>query len=123
MASWEEVRSFMRNNYVVNDESEDGSVLTLIFDDGGKRTQLMHVALSGEWILMASPFAKVGHVTHAQALDSAEMFGARIIGDTHYLVHYQLLATVDTDEMKKPMGMLAFQADQIELRLLGTDQL
>ena len=83
----------------------------------------MHVALSGDWILMASPFAKVGHITHAQALDSAEMFGARIIGDTHYLVHYQLLSTVDTDEMKMPMGMLAFQADQIELRLLGTDEL
>ena len=121
MATWQQVKSYIYANYNVSKDS--GEMITLLFDMGNGRSQLVFVGLLdiGEYssIRLSSPFAKWSNVSAERALRATESTGVGIcsIGDYLATTHSQLLATVDEAEIDWPLAYVTSTADKLEQQL------
>lgn len=127
MATWLEVKDFIKSNYRI--QSETDGTLTLVFDSESGRSQLVIVmGIDGVGDLSSvrffSPFARVDQIGPAQFANLAResVFGLAAVGDYYGLVHIALLENLDASEITTPLGHLTGQADGIERNLgLGDD--
>lgn len=127
MATWDDIRDFMRKHYRLSDESEDQITLLIGFDDNRRQhITLSHFeAMDRQWLLFETRICRkelmdpvevlklnntlaVGHV----ALDSEGFFTAR---------HTTLIGTLDTEELLVPLHALVKMADELEEKFTGTD--
>jgi hypothetical protein len=130
MASWDEVRNFIKSNYQV--QKDDGDSLILVRDVGRGRTQMMMITMidlgieAGDaMITMLSPVAKSNAVSADQVLEMSvgSPFGVRKTTDFYWLTHSQLAATVDPAEIDIPLRYMGVYADMIEGKLSLSDDL
>ncbi|MEV6410605.1 hypothetical protein [Kribbella sp. NPDC051718] len=128
MASWEELRSYIRITYKVAED--DGTILRLLFAVGEGRTQIVVVGQSktnsgAEFATIASPFAEVGQVEIDSVLSSLADYvvgGAVAYGQMYMLRHSVPLADLDPDEFDGPLRMVLSTADELEAKFVGSDR-
>jgi hypothetical protein len=119
VATWTEVKKFIyQNNYQVNNDSNNLLTLELA---GDGRSQLVFVSAFNQFLLIASPFAKVGDIPPGKALTTGSCFGSVQLGDIYALRHVALLDTLDAAEINLAINELAGEADRIEAELTGGD--
>ena len=119
MATWAEVTTYIKSNYRIQNETE--SALTMVFDTGSGRSQLIIVmGVEGASDLSAvrffSPFAKVDQISAQQftGLADGTIFGLAAMAGMYGLVHNAFLANLDASEIETPLAFLTAGADAIE---------
>jgi hypothetical protein len=121
MATWQEAKKYIYSNYTVSEDT--GNMLTLLFNTGNDRSQMVFVSVlnlaEDSQIVFASPVANRATVSAERLLDATidTFFGIRSVGQTVVLTHASLLATLDAAEIDYPMGMVTQAADEMERRL------
>lgn len=129
MASWSEVKSFIRSNYIVKQEIGPDALL-LEFETFAGRSQQIFVEFdrSGddvEWVSMSATVGLVAELDAMRVLEVASplILGAvRVSGEALMVAHWQPLATIDGPEIDGPMKLICLVADIIEKDLNDTDR-
>jgi hypothetical protein len=127
MASWEELRSYIRITYKVAEDN--GNLLRLLFAVGEGRSQIVIVAKSTtgsgvEFATIASPFAEAGQVEIDSVLGSMAEYvvgGIVAYGDMYMVRHSVPLANLDPDEFEGPLHLVLSAADVLEAKFVGSD--
>jgi hypothetical protein len=130
MAVWNDVHTYVRNNYKVADEQP--GVIKMIFDVGNLRSQVVFLARqtlmneTEEWLLIESPFGELGNVDLPKVLKE--------VGDTvcgglglvagHILTirHAVPLINLDINELERPLILVTATADRLERQFVGGDE-
>jgi len=128
MATWSEVKNFIRNGYDVKKEEEHYIQLLQEFSDG--RSQLVFVFYKeykdAPWIEIASPIGtlKISDLVPAlEMVDKRTCGGMTKIGDLFAIRHCVPISDLSNEELVGPILLVAGNADSIEEELLGTDTL
>lgn len=136
MATWNDLKTYIRNNYKVADERENA--IKLIFDVGGLRSQVVliwHVPLQGsndDWIQIESPIGELGQIDLAAALHHV---GGTVVGGLALAVsdnpsgppplvtfrHSVPLDDLSINEFEAPLALVTSTADRLEQALTGGD--
>ncbi|MBP7930781.1 MAG: hypothetical protein KA110_12560 [Acidimicrobiia bacterium] len=119
MPSWEDLASFVRNNFGVAVDQEDNLGLVFKFDDD--RTQYVGItrfeAFDGDWFELKSTVCPAAEMSHTEALRKNASFalGAlALVGEEIVLMCNGPLATLDIEDFKRSLHVLAGTADQLE---------
>ena len=128
MASWEELRSYIRITYKVADD--DGTLMRLLFSVGEGRSQVVIVAKSTtgdgrQFATIASAFAEQGQVDIDSALAAMAEYvvgGIVAYGQTYMVRHSVPLDTLDPDEFEGPLHLVLATADVLEAKFVGSDK-
>ena len=122
MATWPEVKSFIKSNYEIQSETE--LTMTMVFETGGGRSQLVYVmGIEGADLLSSvrffSPFAEVSQISANQFAGLADgvLFGLARLADFYGVVHNSFLADLDASEINTPLIAVTSQADKMEKQL------
>jgi len=128
MASWDQVKNFIRGNYKVQDD--DGDFFRMIFDLGNNRTQMVFVQKvitkkDGIWIQLSSPVGiikqeKINKVL--EALNDKVCGGLVKIGDKHFIRHCIPIDHMSLDEFAVPLNFITSSADDLEEKFVGGDE-
>ncbi len=127
MASWEEIRTYMRSRYRLLEEDEDHVALLFGFDDNRRHSITITVfeAMERQWVLFEARICRKELMEPQRAL---ELNGKSVVGylaldrDEFYVMrHTALLSTLDPDELVVPMHVLVKVADKLEEELTGSD--
>ncbi len=131
MASWEQLRDFIRTNHRISEELPEG--VSMAFDTGGGRTQLVfvtHYTLRGgseDWVVIESPFAESESVDVGLAVRATAKMVCGGVGlyQSRYLTirHAVPLENLDVNEFERPLLLVTNSADILEARLTGRDEL
>jgi hypothetical protein len=127
VATWLEVKTYIKSNYVIQSETE--LTMTMEFDTGGGRSQLVFVmGIEGAGDMSSlrffSPFAEVSQISATQFAGLADgvVFGLARLEDFYGVVHNSFLADLDASEINTPLMAVTSQADKMEKQLgLGDD--
>lgn len=128
MATWREVVSFVRRAYpVVRDAGEELRV-RVYFGDEQERAQIVvlaHEILDGEWVQIATPFARVADVDLLRVLEEAgntTVVGSIVIMREYVVLRHSVpLANLDLNELVEPLELVAGSGDQLEQKFVGGD--
>lgn len=132
MANWEQLKKFVHDNYVVSNDVGEGLKLEFISDEG--RTQLMFITYfslnnHGEgWVTLESPVGKTSEIDLTRALAGAGgvVCGGLALWDADptlvMMKHAVPLENLDSNELVRPMQLLAGSADRLEKELTGEDR-
>jgi len=122
MATWPEVKEYIKANYVTTEESD--SLLSLQFQTGRGRTQVVFVmgiedAGPLNCARFFSAFAKVEQISPYQLAELAKssVFGLAETGGLYGFVHNACLADLDASEIAVPMNAVTEHADNVERQL------
>lgn len=134
MATWDDVLTYVRRNYKIQEEirDDDGVVigLRMVFSLSDLRSQLVflwHNRLgdgSESWVQITSPFARAADVTLTEVLDAV---GGYVCGgvakqeELLVLQHAAPLLNLDINELERPLQLVLSTADQLERRFAGGD--
>jgi len=128
MATWVEVKEFIKSNYKVQKEEDGMVVLVQEFTDG--RSQLVYVFRKEHngviWADISSPVGTIsaGDLNSAlESLDNATCGGLVKIGDFHAVRHCMPIADLSSDELNGPLKLVAGAADTLEEKFVGGDKL
>lgn len=127
MASWEQLKIFIRSNYEI--AADEGSLVKLLFSTGNDRSQLVTVGhgitpIGAEVAIIASVVAEVGTIdTHALLREMAEydIGGVALYGDRLAIRHAVPLADLDPGDFVSPLQHVTIMADRIEAKFVGSD--
>ena len=125
MATWPELKGFIKQNFVISDESD--SSLFLTFETLGGRSQVVLV-MHGEqdvlppFVTFASPVADVSSVSAEKVLDTGSFLGVAKIGDRYFVKDIVFLADLDPSEVAAQFEIVAVDADILESQLTGGDK-
>jgi hypothetical protein len=110
MATWDEVRAYMRKSYKLLEEDESKISLLFGFDDNRKQSILLtrFELLDLERALKLNGRSVVGYL----ALDRDGIYVMR---------HTALLSTLDPDELVIPLHVMVKAADKLEEESTGLD--
>ncbi len=117
MATWQEVKSFVKSNYSGVAETDDGTLITMtfVYPEDANRTQMVGVANSGgPWIRFMSIVGTKSEVNLERLFEECKIFGVTLTEGSYFLVHNQLLETVDTAEINEALSWVAAAADDVE---------
>jgi len=128
MATWKEVKTYLKNNYDVKKDEEGYVQLLQAFNDG--RDQLVFVFQKeykgAEWIEIASLIGTLRPSelnTALEIIDKRTCGGLTKIGDKHAIRHCMPIADLSNEEIDGPILLVAGVADSIEEKILGVDDL
>jgi hypothetical protein len=132
MASWDALRSYIRDNYKVATDS--GDVMGLMFNLDGGRHQNVVVSLAGEvagsqWAEVSTPVAKESQVGHRDLLvrNSDMVCGGLALrpgpeGENIVVFRHSFpLADLDPSEFEGPLSVAVMFGDKLEQELTGGD--
>jgi hypothetical protein len=129
MASWDEVKSFLKSNYNVG-KDEGGTVgIEQKFTDGRSQLIFVRKASIGDsvWADIVSPIGVIPSDKMDGVLEFLEQKvvcgGIVKVGELHAIRHSMPIADLSTEEIAEPMKALAGSADAIEAVLFGSDKL
>jgi len=121
MATWQQVKSYIYNNYTV--ATDDGDRIGLNFQlNGGRSQMVILVNLDADEfssLIMMSPVASWSQVSADRVLRATEQVpvAIRSTGDLIVASHTQLLATIDEPEIDLSLQLLVSMADNLEKAL------
>lgn len=122
--------AFVRSEYRIVRESPDEIRIRLFFGDDQERAQVLILTLEtgedgGEWVQIATPFARVGQVDLglllAEVGSSTVVGGLVVMGEYIVLRHTLPLVNLDINEFVEPVELIAGSADLLEQQFLGGD--
>jgi hypothetical protein len=128
MASWIELKDYVRANYKIADEQPN--MVKMIFQTGGLRSQLVllvrQALMDGaeEWVRIESPFGEADKVDLRRALQQVGETvcgGAGMVGDVLTIRHAVPLINLDINEFERPLHLVTSTADRLERELVGGD--
>jgi len=127
MATWSELKGFLKSNYKVQKEEEDNIVVLTEFSDG--RSQLVWVfrqEFKGDaWAEISSPVGTIqaGNMDAALEFLNKGICGGLVkIGDIHAVRHGMPIADLSTGEIAGPLALVAGAADSLEEKFIGGDK-
>jgi len=129
MATWNEVKSFLKSGLNAQEVSNGNGVsMDIKFTDGRSQfVNVMKVDYKGtEW---ADVFSGVGVISTANLNGALEWLltqpcgGLIKIGDNHAVRHCIPIADLSNEEIIGPINVLASVADTLEEKLVGGDNL
>jgi hypothetical protein len=130
---WNDLVRFIRSEYeVVRLQPDEVRIKVRFYTDveQEERAQIAIIARSsidelGEWVQIASPFAKVADVDVFQVLSeiggSTVVGGAVVMGEFLVLRHSMPLETLDANEFLDPLELIAGSAERLEEIFTGRD--
>ncbi|WNG81144.1 hypothetical protein C6A86_023590 [Mycobacterium sp. ITM-2016-00316] len=130
MANWNDVAGYLRQNFKIKQDSD--TFLTLVFDVGGGRSQLVMVshgsmdATDEEFAIIASPIADARITNIPALLDEAADYvvgGVVKVGETLALRHAVPLSNLDLNELMGPLELVMTAADHMESKFTGADRM
>ena len=127
MASWEDVRAYMRTHYKLLEEDDEHVSLLFGFDDNRRHsiTLTLFEAMDREWLLFEARVCRRELLESERALhlNAKSVVGYLALDrdDFYVMRHTALLSTLDPDELVVPMHVLVKVADQLEEELTGSD--
>ena len=120
MATVEEIKGFIEETYSVKWE-EGSSLVSINFDLGNDRSQLVMIGVMGKALTAASPFAKISDISAEQALSISNTYKpVTLLGDAFYghssafpmenlqpeeVVHMIELVALVADDSEKELGL------------------
>ena len=129
MATWDEFKAYIKAEYTVERETNDGNGLTMVFPIDDKRSQMAFIWLhhigDDAWVEIESPVGEVDKNDALTVLRSvAELIcgGLSITEDVYTLKHSMPIANVDANEFEDPLAAVVIAADRIENELTGKDK-
>jgi len=128
MASWDQVKNFIKGNYKV--QSDEGDFFKMVFELGNDRTQMVFVqkidtTKNGIWIQMSSP---VGIIKQEKINKVLEVLNDKVcgglvkIGDKHFIRHCLPIDSMSLDEFSVPLSFITSSADDLEKKFVGGDE-
>lgn len=127
MASWDDVRAYMRTHYKLLEEDEEHVSLLFGFDDNRRHsiTLTLFEAMDREWLLFEARVCRRELLESERALrlNAKSVVGYLALDrdDFYVMRHTALLSTLDPDELVVPMHVLVKVADKLEEELTGSD--
>lgn len=129
MATWGDVRGYLFKTYKIKSESDDGRVLSLLFETGGGRSQHVFVSLTGndhigQWVRVESVIARRDEVDIFRVLQEASGYVCGAVALIDELVTLRdsfPLADLQIAELEDPLHLVLNSADQLEQALVGVD--
>ncbi|HEY8373975.1 MAG TPA: hypothetical protein VIL00_14645 [Pseudonocardiaceae bacterium] len=128
MATWRDVRSFVRREYQVM--SEDSDEIRILFEFDDERSQVIVLVREvldrrEEWVQIASPIGLAANIDLKAILEEVghrSVVGGLVIMGEHLAVRHSLpLANLDINELVDPLHLLAGTADHLEELFGGGD--
>lgn len=128
MASWDELRTYIRVSYKVAED--DGELLKLVFSTTEGRSQMVLVARSVtgnglEFATIASPIGRAAGLDLTAVLTELATYvvgGAAVYGDRLMVRHSVPLTNLDTNEFDGPLHLVLAAADVLESQFVGGDE-
>jgi len=128
MATWGQVKDFVRSLYPLQKEEED--FFNLVFDLGNNRTQLVNVFKSQSkkgdiWIQICSPVGIIKQDKINNALEdvSEAVCGGLIkINEKHFVRHCMPIDDLSKEEFILPLVYVTSMADDLEEKYVGGDE-
>jgi hypothetical protein len=128
MASWDELRGFLKSNFNVVKDEGGGVTIEQKFTDGRSQLLFVRKATVGDalWADIASPVGNIpqGEMESVLAyLEQKVVCGGLVkCGDLHAIRHSMPIADLSADEIVDPLRALAASADSIEAAIFGSDK-
>jgi hypothetical protein len=129
MITWRDVVAYINTRYKIAEQ--DGSLIKLVFETPGGRSQMVLVARhvpggspSEEWVQIASPIAPVNRINVIAVLqDVSELIcgGLAIYGDLLFIQDSFPLANMQVNELERPLYLITASADRLERKYVGAD--
>lgn len=127
MTTWNEVKTYVHQNYKVEDVHE--GLMKLLFEVSLGRSQLVfiehaHNDSGADWIKVVSPIGKLDSVNVVEAakyVAKTIVGGILVEGDLVCVTNAMPLQNLDANELDEPMRRVTMIADDIEKLLTGTD--
>jgi hypothetical protein len=121
LATQNEVISFIKSNYTVNQFEEN--IFGLRFDLGNDRSQMVIVTVVEGMIATSSPFARIGQITDSQALAESSILAPICkFGEFYVTSKSMMLETIDPQEITSIMAITCYAADGLEKKFGHTDE-
>jgi hypothetical protein len=130
VATWSDLRAYVRSNYPVAEEGDDW--MKIIFEVEDLRSQVVflqrHALLEGdeEWLLIESPFGELGNVDLPRVLTEvgATVVGGLAVVNGHVLTvrHAVPLENLNINEFERPLALVTTTADRLERTFVGGDE-
>jgi hypothetical protein len=129
MARWPDLVRYIKSNYRIDEETEQGLTLQFgISDTGRSQRVIVHrsqgVDSRDEWALIMSPVAKLGAINLERALEAASsaLCGGLVLHGTLLVFRHAVpLENLDLNEFVRPLELVMVVADDLERRLAGSD--
>lgn len=128
MATWAEIKNFIRQNYIVS--AEEGNTLKLEFNVDANRSQLVFVMgldTGDEYatVRFFSAFATKDDLSPTQFMEIAKdpIYGVAEFGGLLGYMHNALMADIDASEISLPLNLITAVADETEKSLGLGDRL
>ncbi len=129
MASWQQLKQYVYEKYVVSQDVEVGLKLEFVGSDN--RSQLVFIThqqlMDGaeDWVTIESPVARIGEIDIERALVEAGKLvcgglGAALADPTILVLRHAVpLENLDINEFERPLQLVIGTADAFELELTG----
>lgn len=133
MATWDDLVTFIRQEYEIIRDEPDEIRLSMEFDDTDdeeERTQMVVVAheildTRDDWVQIATPFALVTEVDLKAVLEEVGkavfLGGVAVMGEYVVLRHTLPLENLDINEFIDPLELVTASAEMLEMRFVGRD--
>lgn len=129
MASWPDVRSFVRANYPVSSVRSPSLVTAVVDTFGGRRQQVFVERdvspTGGEWVKVSAAVGLRSQVNLDEVVEVAStmVLGAvHLAGDAVVIAHWQPLESIDSPVVDPPVRLVSCVADLVEHEISGADR-
>jgi hypothetical protein len=127
MATWKQIKDFIRNNYKL--QEDEGDFFQMTFDIDDNRSQLIFIqkmkSQNGAiWLQMSSP---IGLIEDDEINDALEMLNEKIcggmvkIGEKHFIRECLPIDDLSPEQFVAIMEIVLGVADEMEERFIGSD--
>jgi len=128
MATWEDVKGFIRSNYKL--QKDDGDYFKMVFDVTDTRSQLIFIQKfttknENVWMQISSPVGVISSNNLNKALEllNDTVCGGLVkIGEKHFVRHCMPIADLSAEELTDPIHFIVNSADELEAKFVGDDK-
>ena len=120
MATRAEIELIASNFSETSKINDDSTVANYTLPNG--RSQNVVLTFSGEILAISSPFARIGQISHEEAVSSSEIFGVVELGDFFGIRTITFLENLSEEDFLQQLVLVGTIADKME-QALGGDEL
>lgn len=127
MATWKQIKDFLRGNFNIAEDS--GDMFKLIFNVDNDRSQIIYIEKIKSqnhdlWVELSSPIGTIENDEINDALEilNDKMCGGMVkIGDLHFVRHCMPIDNINGEDFIAIMNIIIGVADELEERFVGGD--
>jgi|TergutMp193P3_1026864.scaffolds.fasta_scaffold364625_1 1,2-phenylacetyl-CoA epoxidase PaaB subunit len=127
MATWKQIKDFIRSNYKL--QEDEGDFFQMLFELEEDRSQMIFVqkikSEAGDiWVQISSP---IGTIEDDEIDDALEMMNDKLcggmvkIGERHFVRQNMLIDDLSPEQFVTLMQIVMNAADEMEQRFIGSD--